>query len=175
MTHRCDPSPPPPPSCADGVDECDVNCMVCCKLSPVSDPRRIVLRRRPRCPDVNPDGNPDPNPSPKNLTIDGMTNHARWSPSTFNFIIQNSNSFVIFCLQCYICIQLSIIESFQVEQNFFLMTSFSLISRDAVIYRVAIPPAAVSVRPIDPAANLSLLWRWKGFFLCSDLTAKSKN
>ena len=89
-THRCDPSPPPP-SCADGWDECDVSCIVCCKLSPVSEPRLIVLRRRPRCPAVNPDGSPDVNPpltSPKNLTIGGMTNHARRSTFTYSIKVQ---------------------------------------------------------------------------------------
>ena len=102
-THNCEPSPPPP-SWADGVDECDVNCIVCCKLSPVSDPRLIVLRRRPRCPAVNPDGNPDGNPeeipprlSPKNLTIGGMTNHAHWSTSAYNINIQYV-SYVNWCI-----------------------------------------------------------------------------
>ena len=86
------------------MDECDVNCIVCCKLSPVSDPRLIVLRRRPRCPAVNPDGNPDGNPeeipprlSPKNLTIGGMTNHAHWSTSAYIINIQYV-SYVNLCI-----------------------------------------------------------------------------
>ena len=96
ITYRCDPSPPPP-SCADGVEECDVSCIVCCKLSPVSDPLLIVLRRLPKCPAVSPDGSDIPdNPlltSPKNLTMDGMTYHARWQMTSLaRVIIKLENS-----------------------------------------------------------------------------------
>jgi len=74
-TYKQAPVLSPTDSCALGVEECDVRCMVCWRVSPVSDPRLIVLRRRPRWPADNPCGNA-PLPvarSPKKRTIDGMT------------------------------------------------------------------------------------------------------
>lgn len=46
---------------------------MCCKVSPLSEPRLIELRLRPKCPDVTPDPkSPTPPMSPKKRTIDGI-------------------------------------------------------------------------------------------------------
>ena len=72
-------------------------------------------------------------------------------------------------------IPLSLCHSFSLSHAEFN----SVVDRDTstLMPEVAIPPAAVPIKLIYPAANPSLLWRWKAF-LFSDLaalTAKSEN
>lgn len=78
-TYKAPPAVPPPPSCAEGVDDWVVRRIVCSSLSPVSDPRLNVLLRLPP---LYPDVEEVAARSPINLTIEGMTERVLYDPWT---------------------------------------------------------------------------------------------